>query len=93
MLDIAASHVKPGVTTDMIDEVVHNACIERGAYPAPLNYRGFPKSVCLYVPLILTIRTKIAKLPSRRSVNEVICHGIPDQRKLQEGDIVNIGTC
>ncbi|KAK7693581.1 hypothetical protein QCA50_003150 [Cerrena zonata] len=71
VLDIAASYVKPGVTTDMIDEIVHNACIERGAYPAPLNYRGFPKSVCL-------------------SVNEVICHGIPDQRKLQEGDIVNI---
>ncbi|KAI0093632.1 methionine aminopeptidase [Irpex rosettiformis] len=71
ILDIAASHIKPGVTTDFIDEVVHNATIERNAYPSPLNYRGFPKSVCL-------------------SVNEVICHGIPDQRKLQEGDIVNI---
>ncbi|KAI0341696.1 methionine aminopeptidase [Trametopsis cervina] len=71
VLDIAASHVKPGVTTDFIDEVVHNATIERNAYPSPLNYRGYPKSVCT-------------------SVNEAICHGIPDQRKLQEGDIVNI---
>lgn len=71
ILDLAASHVKPGVTTDFIDEVVHNATIERGAYPSPLNYRGYPKSVCL-------------------SINEVICHGIPDQRKLQEGDIINI---
>jgi len=71
VLDIAASHVKPGVTTDVIDEAVHNATVERNAYPSTLNYRGFPKSVCT-------------------SVNEVICHGIPDQRKLVEGDIVNI---
>ena len=46
VLDIAASHVKPGVTTDFIDEVVHNATIERNAYPSTLNYREFPKSVC-----------------------------------------------
>ena len=46
VLDIAASHVKPGVTTDFIDEVVHNAIIERNAYPSPRNYRRFPKSVC-----------------------------------------------
>lgn len=46
VLDLAASHVKPGVTTDFIDEVVHNATIERNAYPSPLNYRGYPKSVC-----------------------------------------------
>jgi len=71
VLDLAASHVKPGVTTDEIDAVVHAATIERGAYPSPLNYRNFPKSVCT-------------------SVNEVICHGIPDQRKLVEGDIVNL---
>jgi len=71
ILDIAASHVRPGITTDEIDEIVHNATIERNAYPSPLNYRNFPKSVCT-------------------SVNEVICHGIPDHRKLQEGDIVNI---
>ncbi|KAL6300164.1 methionine aminopeptidase [Sparassis latifolia] len=71
VLDTAASHVKPGITTDEIDAIVHNATIERNAYPSPLNYRGFPKSVCT-------------------SLNEVICHGIPDQRRLQEGDIVNI---
>jgi methionyl aminopeptidase len=67
----AAKHVKPGVSTDEIDEVVHQATIERGAYPSPLQYNGFPKSVCT-------------------SVNEVICHGIPDSRKLVEGDICNI---
>lgn len=72
ILDLAASHVKPGVTTDEIDAVVHEATIARNAYPSPLNYRCYPKSVCT-------------------SVNEIICHGIPDQRKLQEGDIVNIG--
>ncbi|KAI0054037.1 methionine aminopeptidase [Auriscalpium vulgare] len=71
VLDIAASHIKPGITTDEIDAVVHQACVERNSYPSPLNYRHFPKSVCT-------------------SVNEVICHGIPDQRKLQEGDILNI---
>ncbi|KII86769.1 hypothetical protein PLICRDRAFT_43435 [Plicaturopsis crispa FD-325 SS-3] len=71
VLDIAASHVRPGITTDAIDEIVHEECIKRKAYPSPLNYREFPKSVCT-------------------SVNEVICHGIPDQRKLQEGDIINI---
>ncbi|PSR74917.1 hypothetical protein PHLCEN_2v9451 [Hermanssonia centrifuga] len=71
VIDIAASHIRPGVTTDYIDEIVHNASIERNGYPSPLNYRGYPKSVCT-------------------SLNEVICHGIPDQRKLQEGDILNI---
>ncbi|KAF9532949.1 peptidase M24, structural domain-containing protein [Crepidotus variabilis] len=71
VLDLAASHVKPGVTTDFLDEIVHNATIERNAYPSPLNYRGYPKSVCT-------------------SINEAICHGIPDQRKLKEGDIINI---
>ncbi|KAG5637407.1 hypothetical protein H0H81_004665 [Sphagnurus paluster] len=74
VLDIAASHVRPGITTDEIDEIVHQATIERNSYPSPLNYRNFPKSVCT-------------------SVNEVICHGIPDQRKLKNGDIINIGKC
>jgi methionyl aminopeptidase len=50
---------------------VHDLTIERGAYPSPLNYHGYPKSVCT-------------------SVNDVICHGIPDSRKLEDGDIVNI---
>ncbi|KIY43344.1 methionine aminopeptidase [Fistulina hepatica ATCC 64428] len=71
VLDIAALHVKPGITTDALDEIVHNACVERNSYSSPLSYRGFPKSVCT-------------------SVNEVICHGIPDRRKLRDGDIVNI---
>lgn len=69
--DIAAGLVRPGVTGDEIDKAVFAACVERGAYPSPLNYRGFPKSVCI-------------------SVNEVICHGIPDTRPLQDGDIVNL---
>lgn len=67
----AGELVRPGVTTDAIDEFVHRACIEMGGYPSPLNYRGFPKSVCT-------------------SVNEVICHGIPDSRPLADGDIINI---
>ncbi|KJA13970.1 hypothetical protein HYPSUDRAFT_150934 [Hypholoma sublateritium FD-334 SS-4] len=71
VLDLAAAAIRPGVTTDEIDEIVHNATIERNAYPSPLGYRGYPKSVCT-------------------SVNEVICHGIPDKRKLREGDIINI---
>lgn len=71
VLDIAAAAVKPGVTTDYIDEIVHKACIERDSYPSPLNYGHFPKSVCT-------------------SPNEVICHGIPDQRVLLDGDILNI---
>ncbi|KAI0031834.1 methionine aminopeptidase [Vararia minispora EC-137] len=71
VLDLAAAAVHPGITTDEIDKIVHDACIERDAYPSPLNYRHYPKSVCT-------------------SVNECVCHGIPDQRKLQEGDIINI---
>eukprot|EP01104_Vermistella_antarctica_P009028 TRINITY_DN2307_c0_g1_i3.p1 TRINITY_DN2307_c0_g1~~TRINITY_DN2307_c0_g1_i3.p1 ORF type:complete len:273 (+),score=39.47 TRINITY_DN2307_c0_g1_i3:192-1010(+) len=71
VLDIAASHIKVGVTTDEIDRVVHAACIERNSYPSPLNYRQFPKSLCT-------------------SVNEVICHGIPDMRPLENGDILNL---
>jgi methionyl aminopeptidase len=46
VLDIAAAMVRPGVTTDEIDAVVHQATIDRNAYPSPLNYRNFPKSVC-----------------------------------------------
>ncbi|KAG0158999.1 hypothetical protein PDIDSM_6519 [Penicillium digitatum] len=71
VLDAAARELKPGITTDYLDEVVHKACIERDSSPSPLNYMNFPKSVCT-------------------SVNETICHGIPDQRPLQDGDIVNI---
>jgi methionyl aminopeptidase len=63
--------VAPGVTTDELDRIAHEAHVTRGVYPSPLRYRGFPKSVCT-------------------SVNEVICHGIPDDRALADGDIVNI---
>ncbi|KAI9637890.1 putative methionine aminopeptidase [Dioszegia hungarica] len=71
VLDILASHVRPGITTDELDRICHEECIKRDAYPSPLNYGKFPKSVCT-------------------SVNEVICHGIPDQRELVEGDIINL---
>ena len=71
VLRLAGEMVAPGVTTDEIDVYVHDLCIERDAYPSPLNYNHFPKSVCT-------------------SVNEVICHGIPDSRALQDGDIVNL---
>lgn len=70
-LDLGHSVVKAGVTTDYIDEVVHNFIINNNAYPSPLNYYKFPKSLCT-------------------SVNEVICHGIPDSRPLENGDIVNL---
>ena len=71
ILRLAGEFVRPGITTDDIDVFVHELTIERGAYPSPLNYHGYPKSVCT-------------------SVNEVICHGIPDSRPLEDGDIVNI---
>ncbi|XP_011408403.1 PREDICTED: methionine aminopeptidase 1-like [Amphimedon queenslandica] len=71
VLDIAAKAIRPGVTTDEIDRIVHEACIERNCYPSPLNYCNFPKSCCT-------------------SVNEVICHGIPDKRELENGDICNV---
>ncbi|KAL4434793.1 hypothetical protein ABPG77_005320 [Micractinium sp. CCAP 211/92] len=71
VLDKAHAAIKPGVTTDQIDRIVHEYTIELGAYPSPYNYFNFPKSVCT-------------------SINEIICHGIPDRRPLQEGDIVNV---
>lgn len=66
VLDIAGRALRPGVTTDEIDRIVHEATIERDCYPSPLNYYNFPKSVCT-------------------SINEVICHGIPDYREIQDG--------
>ncbi|KAF9730591.1 hypothetical protein PMIN06_007664 [Paraphaeosphaeria minitans] len=71
VLDMTATALKPGVTTDFLDEICHRACVEREAYPSPLNYSRFPKSLCT-------------------SPNEVVCHGIPDQRALADGDIVNL---
>jgi methionyl aminopeptidase len=70
-LELAGAEIRPGITTDHLDAVVHEFTVKNGAVPAPLNYRGFPKSVCV-------------------SVNEVVCHGIPGKRTLQEGDIVNV---
>ncbi|KAL9423425.1 hypothetical protein AB3S75_035501 [Citrus x aurantiifolia] len=71
VLDAAGKLVRPSVTTNEIDKAVHQMIIEAGAYPSPLGYGGFPKSVCT-------------------SVNECMCHGIPDSRRLQDGDIINI---
>ncbi len=70
-LDLVESEIRPGITTDDINTLVHEFTIKHGAFPAPLNYRGFPKSVCA-------------------SVNEVICHGIPGEQVLKDGDIVNV---
>ncbi|MDQ6988788.1 MAG: type I methionyl aminopeptidase [Mariprofundaceae bacterium] len=64
-------HIKAGITTNEINRIVHEYTLQHGGIPAPLNYRGFPKSVCT-------------------SVNHVVCHGIPDHKKLKDGDIINV---
>jgi hypothetical protein len=71
VLDEAHRACRVGVTTDEIDRVVHEACVERNCYPSPLGYGHFPKSCCT-------------------SVNEVVCHGIPDSTELKDGDIINV---
>ncbi|CAK4620641.1 hypothetical protein LEN26_007236 [Aphanomyces euteiches] len=71
ILDLAGRAIRIGMTTDELDAIVHEACVERECYPSPLNYYNFPKSICT-------------------SVNDVICHGIPDSRPIQDGDILNI---
>ena len=70
-LDLVASRIQPGMRTDDINTIVHEFTIKHNATPAPLNYRGFPKSVCV-------------------SINEVVCHGIPGDRIINDGDIVNV---
>ena len=70
-LDLVEAHLRVGMATDEINALVHEFTIRNGAVPAPLNYRGFPKSVCV-------------------SVNDEICHGIPDGRIIADGDIVNV---
>jgi methionyl aminopeptidase len=72
VLRMIEEHVKPGVTTGELDEICHRYITEtQQAIPAPLNYKGFPKSICT-------------------SVNHVICHGIPGEKVLKDGDIINI---
>jgi len=70
-LDLLEKHIAVGVTTDELNAIAHEFAIKNNAIPAPLNYRGFPKSICT-------------------SINEVICHGIPEDRSLKNGDIINI---
>ena len=72
VLDMIGQHVRAGVSTDELDRICHAYIVdEQQAVPAPLNYRGFPKSICT-------------------SVNQVVCHGIPGDKRLKDGDIVNI---
>jgi methionyl aminopeptidase len=71
VLDFITPYVQPGVTTDELDRLCHGFIVDHDAIPAPLNYRGFPRSICT-------------------SINHVVCHGIPGDRRLDEGDIVNI---
>lgn len=72
VLDLIEEHVVPGVTTDRLNQICHDHIVNvQGGIPAPLNYKGFPKSICT-------------------SINHQICHGIPSEKKLKKGDIVNI---
>ena len=70
-LDFITEYVKPGVTTNSLNDLCHNFIISNNAVPAPLNYKGFPKSICT-------------------SINHVVCHGIPNDKPLKKGDILNI---
>ena len=63
--------IDAGLTTEDINRFVHDDTVRRGGFPAPLNYHGFPKSVCT-------------------SINEVVCHGIPGERVIEPGDIINV---
>jgi len=71
VLDHVTPHVEPGVTTETLDRICHDFIVAHGAVPAPLGYRGYPKSICT-------------------SINHVVCHGIPGDRRLREGDVMNI---
>jgi methionyl aminopeptidase len=70
-LDFITEYVAPDVTTESLDKLCHDFIVSHGAIPAPLNYKGFPKSICT-------------------SINHVVCHGIPSDKKLKNGDIINI---
>lgn len=72
VLQMIRPHVKPGITTGELDQICHDYIVnEQQAIPAPLNYKGFPKSICT-------------------SINHQVCHGIPSDKRLKKGDIVNI---
>jgi methionyl aminopeptidase len=72
VLEMIEPHVEPGITTLELNRICHDHIVNvQQAIPAPLNYRGFPRSICT-------------------SVNHVVCHGIPGERKLKKGDIVNV---
>ncbi|KAI9011200.1 peptidase M24, structural domain-containing protein [Gaertneriomyces semiglobifer] len=71
VLEVAKAHAKAGTTTLDIDGIVHEEILQHGAYPSPLGYMQYPRSLCT-------------------SVNNVICHGIPDSRELRDGDLVNL---
>ena len=70
-LDYITEFVQPGVSTEKLDQLCADFVTDRGSISAPLNYRGYPKSVCI-------------------SVNHVVCHGIPGDKILLEGDVINI---
>ena len=71
-LIMIADHIRPGISTLELNDICHEFTTKHGAICAPLNYRGYPKSICT-------------------SVNEVVCHGIPDSRQiLRDGDIINV---
>ncbi len=72
VLDYIVPHIIPGITTNELDQLCHDYIVDiQQAIPAPLNYRGFPKSICT-------------------SINQTICHGIPNDKKLKKGDIINV---
>ncbi|NBR94973.1 MAG: M24 family metallopeptidase, partial [Proteobacteria bacterium] len=71
VLDYITPFVQVGVNTNRLNDLCHAKIISAGAIPAPLNYKGFPKSICT-------------------SVNHVVCHGIPNDKLLKNGDIINI---
>ena len=71
VLDMVTPHVVAGITTDELDRLCHDYILGHDAVPAPLNYKGFPKSTCI-------------------SLNHVVCHGIPGDKSLRDGDILNI---
>jgi methionyl aminopeptidase len=70
-LDLVYDAIRPGITTEDLDSLCFQFAMDHGAYPAPLNYRGYRRAICT-------------------SVNHVVCHGIPNDKPLREGDIINV---